>query len=80
MNKIMYEYKGAPIFYRDFEKIFTAFDTDLTNKNECICYLKNIQEMLKAFLKKNKYPTQYSTISLCINNINMLINTIELNY
>ena len=78
--KIMLTYHGLPVIFRNFEKIFTTSDIELSRKDECISFLKNIREMLRIFLEKGKYLNQDFNIACCIDNINTLIDVIELKY
>ena len=75
----MFSYKGASIIYLDYKRVLTS-DISLTNKDECIGYLKNIQEILRIFLEKNKYPTQKVEISKSIFSIGELIKLIKNEY
>lgn len=78
--KLMLTYHGSPILFPSFEKVFTTSDIELSRKDECINFLKNIREMLRIFLEKGKYPNQDFNITCCIDNINILIDVIELKY
>lgn len=73
-------YHGRPVIRPDFLNIIKNLDINITNKEECLCFLLNTRETLRELLRKNKYPTQKMEISKSILGIGELIKLIKNEY